>query len=61
MKRGDLVKIIPDGRHGIIVDFDEDNDPIVYVSHSDCDFIRTFCGYKEPHYRQHLEVLNEKR
>jgi len=50
MKRGDLVKIIPDGRHGIIVDFDEDIDPIVYVG-----------GYKEPHYRQHLEVINEKR
>ena len=41
MKRGDLVKIIPDGRHGIIVDFDEEKDKEIQVVYVICIYKRT--------------------
>lgn len=58
MKVGDLVKFIgyPAGsarrRLGIILSFDDDNDPAVLWLGSEWD------GYSEANYRAHIEVLS---
>ncbi len=52
LKVGDLVRVLvaPDGRPdfplGVIIGFDEDEDPIVFER-----------GQKLAHYREHLEVI----
>jgi hypothetical protein len=58
VKVGDLVKFIgyPEGsprrRLGIILSFDDDNDPAVLWLGSEWD------GYSEANYRAHIEVLS---
>jgi len=58
MKIGDLVRysdhFAPNKRRkiGIIVEFDKDNDPIVYWFGSD---------YKEDNYRCHIKVVSEAK
>ena len=58
MQVGDLVRVLVDGLRtdggdfplGVIVGFDEDEDPIVFED-------RGGGGEKLPHYRSHLEVI----
>ena len=71
MKLGDLV--IPvhnprrdDGYMGVIVDYDEDNDPVVLWNKYDSEW--TFgemkggaVSYALPEYRSSIEVVNESR
>ena len=58
MKVGDLVKFIghPAGRtlrrRGIILSFDDDNDPVVLWFGLEWD------GYSEANFRNHIEVLS---
>ena len=63
MKVGDLVRFC-DGSHidsavasyrtkGIILSFDEDDDPIVLW------FDPSFCGQTEPNFRNHIVMLSE--
>jgi len=55
MQVGDLVRVLV-GEHkedfplGIVIGFDEDDDPIVIER-----------GQKLPHYRSHLEVIHESK
>ena len=55
MQVGDLVRVLV-GEHkedfplGMVIGFDEDDDPIVIER-----------GQKLPHYRKHLEVIHESR
>jgi hypothetical protein len=55
MQVGDLVRVLV-GEHkedfplGMVIGFDEDDDPIVIER-----------GQKLPHYRSHLEVISESR
>jgi hypothetical protein len=56
MQVGDLVRVLaaidgrPDFPLGVIIGFDEDEDPIVFER-----------GQKLAHYPQHLEVINESK
>ena len=58
MKVGDLVKFIGHHtagrlrRHGIIISFDDDNDPVVLWLGS------KWTGYSEANFRNHIEVLS---
>ena len=58
MEVGDLVKFIghpagsPRRRRGIILSFDDDNDPVVLWLGSGWD------GYSEANFRKHIEVLS---
>jgi len=68
MKVGDLV--IPvhnprrnDGYVGVIVDYDEDNDPVVLWNKYDSEWTdeRWAVSYAMPEYRSSIEVINESR
>lgn len=58
VKVGDLVKFIghptarPSRHRGIILSFDDDNDPVVLWLGSEWD------GYSEANFRAHIEVLS---
>ncbi len=68
MKVGDLV--IPvhnprrnDGYVGVVVDYDEDNDPVVLWNKYDPEWTdeRWAVSYGMPEYRSSIEVINESR
>ena len=55
MQVGDLVRVLVGDREGnyplgLVIGFDEDDDPIVIER-----------GAKREHYRKHIEVINESK